>query len=161
MTRAPGDPLRAAVSAQRALAAPFFGGKLMCMKICTRALRRRRRGQPARPPVARAVSSMPSGGDDPGLDAHNVMRVKSMSDRALQTRIWKIRRVDKLQSFIKVPPSRVMPRCQPVSRALCRSPRVSAAAPIPRLHIASPRTRSWTAAARRSWRQRRGTLCRQ
>ncbi|GAB4821289.1 hypothetical protein N2152v2_008335 [Parachlorella kessleri] len=29
-------------------------------------------------------------------------RVLTMSDRALQTRIWKIRRIDKLQSFVKV-----------------------------------------------------------
>ncbi|EFN52271.1 expressed protein [Chlorella variabilis] len=42
------------------------------------------------------------GGGSQELHAHNVMRVRSMSDRALQTRIWKIRRADKLHSFIKV-----------------------------------------------------------
>lgn len=38
----------------------------------------------------------------PDLDQHNLMRIKTMSEKALRTRIWKIRREDKLHSFVKV-----------------------------------------------------------
>ncbi|KAL4447712.1 hypothetical protein ABPG75_004931 [Micractinium tetrahymenae] len=36
------------------------------------------------------------------LDEHNLMRIRSMSEKALRTRIWRIQRVDKLRSFIQM-----------------------------------------------------------
>ncbi|KAL6785202.1 hypothetical protein ACKKBG_A02860 [Auxenochlorella protothecoides x Auxenochlorella symbiontica] len=40
--------------------------------------------------------------DESALDAHNVHRFRTMSHAALQKRIWKIRRPEKLRSFINV-----------------------------------------------------------
>jgi hypothetical protein len=69
---------------------------------------------------------------DPGLDAHNIMRVRSMSDRALQTRIWKIQRVDKLQSFIKVLPLGRTLRVSAVALALAAPRPVQSVLHMPR-----------------------------
>lgn len=40
--------------------------------------------------------------DESALDSHNLYRIRSMSHQALQRRIWKIRKPEKLESFIKV-----------------------------------------------------------
>jgi hypothetical protein len=37
-----------------------------------------------------------------GLDEHNLHRINTMSEAALQRRIYKIQRCDKLQSFVEV-----------------------------------------------------------
>lgn len=41
--------------------------------------------------------------DETALDSLNMYRIRSMSQEALRRRIWKIRKVEKMASFIKVP----------------------------------------------------------
>mmetsp|Transcript_58142 Transcript_58142/g.185032 ORF Transcript_58142/g.185032 Transcript_58142/m.185032 type:complete len:93 (-) Transcript_58142:45-323(-) len=36
------------------------------------------------------------------VDAHNYMRIRTMSEDALRRRVWKIKRVDKLESFHRI-----------------------------------------------------------
>lgn len=48
------------------------------------------------------LAVLEAGGGDPSIDSHNLMRIRSMSEKALRTRIWKITRVDKLHSFVLV-----------------------------------------------------------
>lgn len=56
-----------------------------------------------RPPPARRARAPPARIADPdALDALNLHRVRTMSEDALRRRVWKIRRPDKLDSFIKV-----------------------------------------------------------
>lgn len=54
------------------------------------------------PRVQVDLAVLEAGGGDPSIDSHNLMRIRSMSEKALRTRIWKITRVDKLHSFVQV-----------------------------------------------------------
>ncbi|KAI3432402.1 hypothetical protein D9Q98_003958 [Chlorella vulgaris] len=56
----------------------------------------------ARRVVPPDLAALVAAGDDEKMDRYNIMRVHSMSDKALKTRIHRIQRVDKLISFIKV-----------------------------------------------------------
>ncbi|KAL4424400.1 hypothetical protein ABPG77_005643 [Micractinium sp. CCAP 211/92] len=48
------------------------------------------------------ISSRCNHAGEEQLDQHNLMRIRSMSEKALRTRIWRIQRVDKLRSFIQM-----------------------------------------------------------
>ena len=61
-----------------------------------------RRCQPVNMSAALQVLNGKGSSGDPLLDAHNLMRCRTMSEKALRTRIWRIRRAGKLASFIRV-----------------------------------------------------------
>lgn len=113
--------------------------------------------------AARAAASarLAAATDDAGLTEHNLHRVRTMTDKALQTRIWKIQRVDKLRSFIQVrrqggagsylvqaPEAR-----RPGWACMTTEGQVGPA-------LRSAACRCWRRAARRSWRRRRQGRCR-
>ncbi|KDD75986.1 hypothetical protein H632_c407p1 [Helicosporidium sp. ATCC 50920] len=59
-------------------------------------------------PCGRKTMALRTIVDPDQLDAHNHYRIRSMSEVALRRRIWKIRREDKMVSFIKVCELRVL-----------------------------------------------------